>query len=53
MRFHWMYNWRQAPARDNEKRRHPLLIPYRQLAQAEKDKDGYAWEMLGKLAEHP
>ena len=53
MRFHWMYNWRQAPARDNEKRRHPLLIPYRQLAQEEKDKDGYAWEMLGKLAEHP
>ena len=51
MRFHWMYNWRQAPTRDNEMRRHPMLIPYDRLERADKDKDGYAWEMLGKLAE--
>lgn len=53
MRFHWMYNWQYAPERDNDKRQHPLLIPYGELETSEQDKDSYAWEMLGKLAGLP
>lgn len=48
--FHSLYNWRYAPSRDNAAREHPLLVPYRKLSPAERQKDGYAWEMLKELA---
>ena len=49
MRFYQMYNWQYAPQRDDALRRHPLLLPYEQLSSADRAKDAYAWEMLGRL----
>ena len=49
MRFHLMYNWSYDPVRNNSLRRHPLLLPYDQLAPSEQRKDSYAWEMFGRL----
>ena len=49
MRFSQMYNWTYAPVRDNSRRLHPLLIPFEALPPAEKKKDDFAWELLGKL----
>ena len=50
-RFHSMYNWRYAPERDNDMRRHPMLIPYDELSETEKAKDDNAWELINTLAE--
>ena len=50
MRFYQLYNWQYAPARDNARRRHPLLLPYAELSEDDRRKDVYAWEMLGRLA---
>ena len=49
MRFHRLYNWAYAPVRDNARRRHPMLLPYRDLSREDQLKDSYAWEMLGEL----
>ena len=51
MRFYQMYNWQYDPIRNNEKRRHPMLLPYEELTEAEQKKDAFAWEMLGRLSE--
>ncbi len=51
MVFHALYNWTYAPVRDNGARQHPLMIAYEQLSLQEQQKDDYAWEMLGGLAE--
>ena len=51
MRFYQMYNWQYAPVRDNTLRHHPLLLPYAQLSREDQEKDAYAWEMLGRLAQ--
>lgn len=47
--FHTLYNWRRAAARDDEARRHPLLVPYDELDEAERRKDDNAWALLGAL----
>ena len=49
MRFSQMCNWKYAPVRDNSRRLHPLLVPFDALPPAEKKKDDFAWELLGKL----
>lgn len=43
MRYHFMNNWRYAPVRDNEKKQHPLLVPFRQLDLENQLKDESAW----------
>lgn len=52
VRFHAMYNWHYAPARRNEMREHPLMVPFDALSEPEQAKDDYAWELIGKLANH-
>ena len=51
MRFYQMYNWQYDPIRNNEKRRHPMLVTYEELTETERKKDAFAWEMLGRLSE--
>lgn len=51
MRFHSIYNWGYAPIRNNSAREHPLMLPYEELADFEQEKDDYAWELLGSMAE--
>ena len=51
MRFYSMYNWRHSPQRNNVTREHPLMLPYDALPYQEQEKDDYAWELLGALAE--
>lgn len=51
MRFHQMYNWEYAAVRDDMMRRHPLMLPYEKLSEEDRDRDAYAWEMLGKIAD--
>ena len=51
MRFYQMFNWKYDPVRNDEKRRHPMLVPYKELAESERKKDAFAWEILGRLSE--
>ena len=51
--FHALYNWQYAPTRDNALRRHPMLVPYAQLDEAERRKDDNAWRMFRQLAGNP
>ena len=48
--FHRIHNWRYAPARDNSRREHPCLTSFDSLCEADRDKDGTAWDMIGPLA---
>ena len=50
MRFHLLNNWQYGPVRDNERRIHPLILPFDELSQADQAKDDYAWELLGEAA---
>ena len=36
--------------RDDLMRRHPMMLPYSELSEEEKEKDAYAWEMLAGVA---
>ena len=49
LRFYLLYNWAYDPARDDERRLHPMLLPYEQLSEADRRKDTYAWELLEKI----
>ena len=49
VRFHLLHNWSYAPARDDAARRHPLLVPFEMLSEEDRQKDDYAWQMLGEL----
>ena len=49
MRFHCMYGWRYGEVRDNERRRHPLLVPFEQLTAKEQELDDISWELISTL----
>ena len=51
MRFHLMFNWTYAQERDDLMRRHPMMVPYSELSEEDKEKDAYAWEMLAGVAD--
>lgn len=51
MRFHCLYNWEYDAVRNNAARRHPMILPYEDLSEAEQAKDDYAWLLLAELAE--
>ncbi|MBQ6440444.1 MAG: ion transporter [Mogibacterium sp.] len=51
LRFHQMYNWTYSPDRDDKMRRHPLMLPYKELSEEDKEKDDIAWEMLAGVAD--
>ena len=51
MLFHALYNWRYAPQRCDARREHPMMVPYEQLSEKERQKDESAWDQLGLLAE--
>lgn len=42
-RYHFMNNWAYAPVRDNARRRHPLLVPFRELSDEDQRKDEAVW----------
>ncbi len=48
MRFYLMYNWTYDPVRNNQKRRHHLLVSYEDLDEAEHIKDDSAWQVLNE-----
>lgn len=50
-RFHYLHNWSYAPVRDNAKRKHPLLLPFEELAESNQSKDDFAWELIRQFAE--
>ncbi len=45
-RFHYLNGWQYGERRDNEKRLHPLLVPFDRLSLAEQEKDDYGWEAV-------
>lgn len=50
VRFHQLYNWTFGETKNALLREHPCLVPYAELTEADKQKDAYAWELLGSLA---
>jgi len=51
LRFHQMYNWTYSEERDDKMRRHPMMLPYSELTEEEKEKDAYAWEIIAKVVD--
>ena len=51
LRFHLLNNWSYAPVRDNQKRQHPLILPFDELSAEDQAKDDYAWELLRTLSQ--
>ena len=45
-RFHYLNGWRYGAVRDNQKRLHPMLVPFDQLSPAEQEKDDNSWELI-------
>ena len=40
-RFHWINHWSYAAERKDERRKHPLLIPFEKLPHNQREKDGF------------
>ncbi|MBQ0058748.1 MAG: ion transporter [Lachnospiraceae bacterium] len=50
-RFHTVHNWVYGPVRDNDMRIHPMLVPFDELPEIEKEKDSYPWRLMKSLSE--
>lgn len=50
MRFYQMYNWKYGPEKDELMRCHPMMLPYKELNETDKEKDAFAWEMFAGVA---
>ena len=48
-RFHYLNGWRYAAVRDNDRRLHPMLVPFDRLSLAEQEKDDGSWELMAVL----
>lgn len=51
MRFHSLYGWTYGEVRDNALRRHPLMVPFEELAPEQQAMDDISWELLEVLRE--
>ena len=51
MRFHSLYGWTYGEVRDNTLRRHPLMVPFEELAPEQQAMDDISWELLEVLRE--
>ena len=45
-RFHYIYNWEYSKERNDENRKHNLLVPFNQLSDKEKEKNKEAYECI-------
>ena len=50
-RYHYYNRWSYAKERDNANRKHHLLVPFDELPQSEKEKDGIYDDTLRKEIE--
>ena len=45
-RYHFVNHWQYAKERNDQKKKHPLLVPYSELSKAEGDKDAEVIQLL-------
>lgn len=48
-RFSLLYNWKWGPEKSEIRRTHPLLVPFDELSEADREKDDAAWLQLGDV----
>lgn len=48
-RFHYLYNWEYAEKRNDDMRKHNLLVPFAELGDIDKEKNGESYEFIDKF----
>ncbi len=48
-RFYAFYNWTYGLIRDDTQRQHPMLCPYEELSEEQRQERDAAWELMGRL----
>lgn len=48
-RFYAFYNWSYGSIRDDTERQHPMLRPYEELTEEQKQERDAAWELMGMI----
>ncbi|MCR5304470.1 MAG: hypothetical protein K6E33_07900 [Lachnospiraceae bacterium] len=49
LRFHILNNWQYDSARDNARRRHPMICAFDELSLEDQEKDDHSWELLNTI----